>query len=171
MHALIDRAASYGLTSQQQACRFINLAAAYGWDFDSNPDLLWMRKILTDTSPGRPGERLDRLVQTCLHRQSIEEHNRVLRQQSGLTAASAAGDVPGQAHDGAADGPPFDSHVQVASSEALLVSNPLSHHLSTSLGQSAETASSSPAAPTPSWANNSPALFHPNTGTRDVIGN
>jgi hypothetical protein len=84
LNALIERAAVYQLTSQQQVCRFINLAATYGWEFDSDPELLWMRSILTDSSPAQPGERLDRLVQTCLHRQGLAIQNRALHERLGV---------------------------------------------------------------------------------------
>lgn len=82
----IDRAAGHQLTSRQQVCRFINLAATYGWAFDSDPELTWMRDILTDTGLLNPGERLDRLVNSCLHRQRIEARNLAQRRALGLLA-------------------------------------------------------------------------------------
>ncbi|OLS59168.1 hypothetical protein [Pseudomonas putida] len=81
---LVDRAASYQLTSRQQVCRFINLAATYGWAFDSDPERSWMRDILTDTVLALPGERLDRLMKSCLHRQRVEQRNLAQRRALGL---------------------------------------------------------------------------------------
>ena len=84
VNSLIDRAASHQLTSRQQVCRFINLAATYGWAFDSDPNLLWMRNILSDNALPHPGERLNRLVESCLHRQKIEDRNLRQRRELGL---------------------------------------------------------------------------------------
>lgn len=79
----IERAATYHLFSRQHVSRFINLAAVYGWEYDSDPALRWMHSILTDTRLVSPGERLERLMQTCVHREHIEHHNRALREHFG----------------------------------------------------------------------------------------
>ncbi|WP_158568966.1 MULTISPECIES: peptidoglycan-binding protein [unclassified Duganella] len=96
----IERAAGFQLLSQQQAGRYINLAAVYGWEFDRDPALSWMRAILTDTILPRPEERLDRLMETCLHRQRTEEHNRLLHRQLGWAPAMAAGTTAPPDHRG-----------------------------------------------------------------------
>lgn len=87
---LVDRAASYQLTSRQQVCRFINLAATYGWAFDTDPELSWMRDILTNTTLALPGDRLDRLVKSCLHRLRIEQRNLAQRRALGLIPSDAS---------------------------------------------------------------------------------
>ncbi len=93
----INRAGRYQLNSRRQVCRFINLAASYGWNFDSDPQLSWMREILLDTSLAAPGERLDQLMQNCLRRQEIEERNLALRRRLGV--AEPANIRPERAHD------------------------------------------------------------------------
>ncbi len=162
--ACIERASHYQLTSQQQVCRYLNLAANYGWNFDSDPDLLWMHKLLTDTSLTQPGERLDHLVQTCLHRQSIEEHNLALRQQLGLVPVKAVV-KPEPAEDYL--GPKrVSQQVEPTTEEGLFPFNPLGYHLSKSLWHSAESIAnpnrkkSTEAA----WVNNSYSLLRKKNG-------
>lgn len=137
---LLDRAASYRLTSRQQVCRFINLAATYGWTFDSDPDLLWMHDILTDGALVEPGERLNRLVESCLHRQRIEARNLAQRRALGLVPA----DVPTVLQpQGAADhsGPwPFEMvRPEPISTQTELKPNPADHRLSDALYGAEET--------------------------------
>jgi hypothetical protein len=79
--AAIHRAESYGLHSERDCCRYLNLAVTYGWDFDSQPQNDWMRKILTDTQVTSPSQRLHRLVDQCIYRSEVEESNRRLRLQ------------------------------------------------------------------------------------------
>lgn len=74
-----DRAAAYGIRSERDVCRFLNLAAKFGWDFDRSPETSWMRAMLTDTSITSPGLRLDCLVDECLHRSEAAESNARLR--------------------------------------------------------------------------------------------
>lgn len=164
----ITHAANYQLTTQQQICRFLNIAAYYGWEFDNNPDLLWMHNILIDTSLTQPGERLDHLVQTCLHRQSIEQHNLALRTQLGLipvetrTEPEAAEDYLGHKRP--------SQKVQPTTEMGPLLFNPLSYQLSKSLWHTPDSiasASSSKSA-APEWVNNSHSLLHKKSGGRHV---
>jgi len=69
----LDRAMKYGFTTRQEYCRYLNLAALYGWQFDEDPQYRWMRDYLTDSGIGRPVDRLDRLIDACLERLEIEE--------------------------------------------------------------------------------------------------
>ncbi len=66
------KARGYGLTSKQDLCRFLNLCASHGWDFDEQPHSAWMRAILDDAKIGRPRQRLQRLVDRCLGRNEDE---------------------------------------------------------------------------------------------------
>lgn len=164
----ITRAANYQLITQQQICRFLNIAAYYGWEFDSNPDLLWMHNILTDTSLTQPGERLDHLVQTCLHRQNIEQHNLALRTQLGLIPVETKTE-PEPAEDYLGHKRPSQK-VQPTTEMGPLLLNPLSYHLSKSLWHTPDSvASESPSKPAaPEWANNSHSLLHKKSGGRHV---
>lgn len=83
LRPVLARAASHGLTTERDVCRYLNLAACYGWNFDRDPALSWMRQYLDDSDVSTPGERLDLLVQECLRRNQVEEHNR-LQRQAGL---------------------------------------------------------------------------------------
>lgn len=73
------RAESYGLTSDADRARFLNLAAVFGWDFDQDPERGWMQAMLTDPAVSSPSERLRLLAAACVRRLEIEEHNRRLR--------------------------------------------------------------------------------------------
>ncbi|NRR30246.1 hypothetical protein HSX11_08600 [Oxalobacteraceae bacterium] len=161
VHAAIEHAAAYGLTTQQQVCRFINLGAAYGWQFDSDPNLPWMRAILTDTSLAQPAERLDRLIQTCLYRQRIEAHNRALRQLLGLESAVAS-DVSETSSPTEYCG--LDSYGNtvpgLASFDEALMRNRLRSDLSFSLWHSVEAAFTPRASgETPPWTGETAALL------------
>lgn len=131
---LIDRAAHYQLTSRQQVCRFINLAATYGWAFDSDPDLLWMHTILTDTGLAHPGERLDRLVKSCVHRQGVEQRNLAQRRVLGLIPNDAPRVFEPQ---DATDYSGLDSYTNTPPGglerEELLKANPLDRRFSQAL--------------------------------------
>jgi len=165
----IDRAAHYQLTSQQQVCRYLNVAAHYGWNFDSDPDLAWMQKILTDTTLMQPGERLDHLVQTCLHRQSIEEHNLALRQQLGLIPVTTT--VKSEPAEDYLGPKRPAQQVQPTTEEILFRINPVGYHLSKSLWHSAESvANANKNAPNEiPWVNNSYSLLRKKDGEHYVI--
>lgn len=138
----IRRADAYGFTSRQQLCRFINLAATYGWEFDTDADLEWMRTILTDGALTNPSERLNRLIDVCMHRQRIEEHNQQLRQQLGL-AHSAAASAPAleTSSDYAGQRQYVTTQTSAAITEEIVARNPLAYHRSHSLWFSPEAAS------------------------------
>ena len=155
----IERAAYYQLTTQQQVCRFLNVAATYGWEFDRDSDLLWMQKILTDKTLMQPGERLDHLIQTCLHRQGIEEHNLALRTQLGLIPVETKAE-PEPAEDYLGHKCPLQK-VQPTTEMGPLIFNPLSYHLSKSLWRTPDSiAGASPSIPgAPEWVNNSHSLL------------
>ena len=75
----LDLGRGYGLESRAALWRFLSLAATFGWDFDRLPHLAWMREMLTDADVSTPDERVRLLVDECLHRERVEEHNRRLR--------------------------------------------------------------------------------------------
>jgi hypothetical protein len=61
----LARARSYGIDNDADDCRFLSLAAAYGWDFDTWPGNAWMRPML---GPSSPGQGLEALMEECLRR-------------------------------------------------------------------------------------------------------
>ena len=64
----IARAKDYGLTSERDLCKYLNLTMVYGRDFDTDPELEWMRGFLTDPDVLDPSERMSRLYAESLHR-------------------------------------------------------------------------------------------------------
>jgi hypothetical protein len=85
VQAALHRAQYYGLASERDLCRFLNLAAYYGWDFDGRPEHGWMRQYLVDAAAGSPSQRLHRLVRACLARIDYE------RQWQDVPAPAARG--------------------------------------------------------------------------------
>jgi hypothetical protein len=71
----IERAKSYGLQSEKDLCRFLNLCGAYGWDFDSQPANEWMQQMLRDDAVSDPGERLRLVMHECKRRAQLEKEN------------------------------------------------------------------------------------------------
>lgn len=81
VRACIGRAMTYGLRSQRDTCRFLNLAAQCGWEFDTDPALRWMRRCLDDESVSNPSNRLQLLVRRCLQEQAVLVRNERLRRE------------------------------------------------------------------------------------------
>lgn len=81
LHICHSRAQHYGLTSRRDLYRFVNLALSFGWEFDRDANLPWVRQYLSDTRLNSPAQRLELLVKYAIHRLEIEESNRALRQQ------------------------------------------------------------------------------------------
>jgi hypothetical protein len=77
--ATIARARQYQLFSESDFCRFLNLAATFGWEFDTDPDCAWMTAMLTDPSVSAPKDRIHLLVDESLRRLRVQEHNEKLR--------------------------------------------------------------------------------------------
>lgn len=80
LHSCHSRAQGYGLTSRRDLYRFVNLALSFGWEFDRDTNLPWMRQYLTDPRVDSPAQRLELLVKYAIHRLEVEETNRALRQ-------------------------------------------------------------------------------------------
>lgn len=88
------RAESYGLASDADLARFLNLAVVFGWDFDHDPERTWMRRMLTDPTISSPSERLRLLTAAAIRRLEIEEHNRRLRATFGVGVETAPVKAP-----------------------------------------------------------------------------
>lgn len=74
----LARAQGYGLATKRDLCRFLNLSATYGWGFDQAPESEWMKDCLTDTRVTDPSDRLNRLIDLCIHRERISIGNQAL---------------------------------------------------------------------------------------------
>ncbi len=51
----------YGLESEQDLCKYLNLMFVFGWDFDTNPTFPWAQRILNDPDVSGPTLRINRL--------------------------------------------------------------------------------------------------------------
>ena len=60
----IEEAASYGLTSERDLIRWLNVGAALGEDFAGDPKYPWARRILE--SPLLASDKAERLSQTAI---------------------------------------------------------------------------------------------------------
>jgi hypothetical protein len=76
----LARAAQFGLQSERDCYRYLNLCIFHGWDFTAEAGNAWMRDMLADAAGGPPGARLHRLVGHCIRRSAIETANQVLEQ-------------------------------------------------------------------------------------------
>jgi|GEM_PF-1200294 len=108
-----QRAQAYGLTSRRDLYRFVNLALSFGWEFDLDAKLPWMRQYLTDPRIDSPAQRLELLVQYAIHRLEVEETNRAQRQ---AFAPQTTGTNPYQQ--------PYNPDGQAPISSNLLFPNP-----------------------------------------------
>ena len=64
----IARAKEYGVTSERDLCKYLNLTMVYGRNFDTDRELEWMRDFLTDADVPDPSERMSRLYAEALYR-------------------------------------------------------------------------------------------------------
>lgn len=90
LHARVSkalrRAASYGIHSERDCCRFLNLAVFYGWDFGQSDATAWMHRILSDPDISAPAARLHALVAQCIYRTQVAENNARVNAQFADTA-------------------------------------------------------------------------------------
>jgi len=85
----IARARHYRLSSARDLCRYLNLCAVFGWEFDANPSL---RSMLRDRRIASPSARLQRVFAACVRRLEVEEYNAALAAEPPAKAfGSAAG--------------------------------------------------------------------------------
>ena len=55
------RAAKYDIYTERDVCKYLNFMFAYGFDFDTDPELPWARQILTNPAYNRPNLKLHML--------------------------------------------------------------------------------------------------------------
>jgi hypothetical protein len=65
--AALTRACEYGLGTNREIFRFLDLTVLFGPDW-AREDLKWMHESLTDASISDPSRRLDRLCRRALFR-------------------------------------------------------------------------------------------------------
>lgn len=62
IEAGIERAKQYGMVSEHDVCKFIDLQFAFGESFDSDGTYPWATKVLTDPEIRNPTTRIDALM-------------------------------------------------------------------------------------------------------------
>lgn len=81
----LDQAEAFGLISKRRVSQFMNLCVTYGWDFLERAENQWMQlRYLENTAISNPADRIDLLVDQCLWRMEVEEHNENVRANLGL---------------------------------------------------------------------------------------
>ncbi|HEX8242709.1 MAG TPA: hypothetical protein VF541_04425 [Longimicrobium sp.] len=61
-HAGLERGGGYGLTSEVNVFRFVELMLLFGADFDTDPALPWAAAVLGDPELHDPDERMELLL-------------------------------------------------------------------------------------------------------------
>lgn len=75
----LERARDYELTRSDDLRRFLNLAAAFGWDFDRERP--WVGEYLRDRSIPQPSERLNRVKSRLVRALRMDAENRRVRRE------------------------------------------------------------------------------------------
>jgi hypothetical protein len=65
---VIPVAKKYGLVSERDICKYINLSMFYGTGFDKKPENDWMARMLMDSSEPNPSIRIRKLYKEVLNR-------------------------------------------------------------------------------------------------------
>lgn len=60
-----QRAAAYRITSERDACKYIDLMVFYGRDFDKEPKLPWAQSILQNQAIRNPTAKIERLYKAA----------------------------------------------------------------------------------------------------------
>jgi hypothetical protein len=75
----IQRAGTYGITSQRDVCLYIDLQVQFGLDFDTNGSLPWVQAILNEQEE-EPSDRIDRVYAMAIaledeeYAKELQEH-------------------------------------------------------------------------------------------------
>lgn len=77
----LDRARGYGISSRRDCARFLGLAAALGWSFDT--ERAWVPAMLKNPASG-PSDRLAAVYERCVHELQQAADTVLLRQRFGL---------------------------------------------------------------------------------------
>jgi hypothetical protein len=77
----IARAQGYGIESRLDLSRYLNVAAAHGWELEDMPQHAWMKRYLCDPGVTSPSQRIDRLLVEILSRAEADIQARALRRE------------------------------------------------------------------------------------------
>ena len=64
----IARAAAYGIRSERDVCKYVDLMFVFGRDFDLPAEQPWAAKILATAGARRPGALIDALLDRAMHK-------------------------------------------------------------------------------------------------------
>jgi hypothetical protein len=67
----IDRAAGYGVSTERDVCKYIDLMMVFGRDFDERADLPWASRILNDLVLKDGTARIERLYTVAKEQQEF----------------------------------------------------------------------------------------------------
>jgi hypothetical protein len=73
----IKRASSYGLTTEREVCKYIDLMIVFGRDFDRDPARPWISAILTGRHWRTPTVKLEHLYKTAQEQLKSGENRNV----------------------------------------------------------------------------------------------
>lgn len=62
----VKKASRYGIRSERDVCKFLNFMFAYGFDFDTDPELPWAREILVREDLVRPNVKIHLLEEAAM---------------------------------------------------------------------------------------------------------
>jgi hypothetical protein len=62
----VERAKTYGIVSERDVCKYIDLMVSLGVEFDTDPKLPWASRILNDPSMKSPRFKTDTLFKAGL---------------------------------------------------------------------------------------------------------
>ena len=66
----ITRAASHGIVSERDVCKYIDLMILYGRDFDKDPNLPWAQSVLRNQAIRNPSSKIERLFKAAKKREN-----------------------------------------------------------------------------------------------------
>lgn len=66
----INRSAHYGVTTERDVCKYIDLMMVFGRNFDTRADLPWASRILNDRVLKNPTARIERLFTVAKEEQA-----------------------------------------------------------------------------------------------------
>ena len=79
--AVVRRAGKYGITSERDLHKYVNITLLHGPDFDEREETAWTVDYLTDPAVASPTQRIDRLHQEVGYRLEVEEHNAAIEKE------------------------------------------------------------------------------------------
>lgn len=68
----VQRSASYGVTTEGDVRRYIDLMLMFGPDFDQDPELPWAASILNNKALINPTTKVDRIYQEVKEQEELE---------------------------------------------------------------------------------------------------